>query len=122
MNEEYEHLKRDIYEDGIVDDTEVQFLRGLIEKSNYGEDEVQLLLDLNNVLEGESLNPLFVDLLVEAVSTFVVDPSGSIPDEKVSWLKDHLLKDGQVDENERRIIKEISRKAASLPQALADLT
>ena len=121
MRPELQQIKMHVYEDGKIDQSEVAMLRGLVEASGASEEEVRLLLDINNVLSGSDLNADFIDLMVGAVAGFVLGDTNHVSDEKLDWLEKHVLKDGAIDENEQRILREIETKAASVPTRLTEL-
>lgn len=121
MRSELQAIKMHVYEDGTIDQAEVKMLRGIVGADNPGEEEVRLLLDLNTVLSGADMDPAFVDLLVEATVSFVLDSDGTISDDKMAWLEGNISKDGKTDANEIRILREIETRAGRLPDRLAAL-
>ncbi len=121
MRSELQAIKMHVYEDGTIDQAEVKMLRGIVGADNPGEEEVRLLLDLNTVLSGADMDPEFVDLLVEATVSFVLESDGTISDDNMAWLEGNISKDGKTDANEIRILREIEAKAGRLPDRLAAL-
>ncbi|MCK5778913.1 MAG: hypothetical protein KAH11_08985 [Rhodospirillales bacterium] len=121
MRSELQAIKMHVYEDGVIDQSEVKMLRGIVDAEKPGEEEVRLLLDLNTVLSGGDMDPAFAELLVDATVKFVLDDDGGVPDEKMAWLEANISKDGKTDANEVLILRAIEAKAGGLPDRLAAL-
>ena len=113
MRQDLQHIKMHVYEDGMIDDNEIAMLRGIVEKSALAEEETLLLLDLNNVVGETGVNEEFVQLMMDAVSAFILKDGGTVTDDDAAWLKKHLLKDGKIDGNEMKIVKKIAAEATS---------
>lgn len=115
MRQELQDIKRHIYEDGTISDSEVTMLEGIMERWGVGEEEVRLLIDLNNVLSGEEHAPRFNALYVERIAGFMLDGGSSISSEKWDWLKENMLKDSQIDALEKRLLAELRGRVDILP-------
>jgi len=121
VRSELQQIKMHVYEDGKIDESEINMLRGVVGAEVPAEDEVRLLLDLNNVLSGSDMAPGFAELMVEATVKFVLDDSGALSDEKLDWLIANITKDGKTDANEMLILKAIGEKANAVPDRFAAL-
>jgi len=121
VRSELQQIKMHVYEDGKIDESEINMLRGVVGADVPAEDEVRLLLDLNNVLSGSDMAPGFAELLVEATVKFVLDDNGALSDEKLDWLVANFKKDGKTDANELRILKAVGEKATAVPDRFAAL-
>lgn len=121
MRSELQAIKMHVYEDGAIDQSEVEMLRGIVGAETPGEEEVRLLLDLNTVLSGANMAPEFADLLVDATLQFVLGGDAGVSDEKIAWLEANISKDGKTDANEVRILRAIEAKTGQLPPQLAAL-
>jgi hypothetical protein len=118
MNEYLKDLKLSVYEDGNIDEREVKMLRDILSQG-IGEDEAEVLLDLNTVLSGFEHPASFETLFVEALTGFVLGGGTAVTAEKWAWLKGHVLRDGSVDGLERRLLENIHAAAATVPDELA---
>ena len=121
MRSELQAIKMHVYDDGKIDPSEVKMLRGIVDMERPGEEEVRLLLDLNTVLSGGDMDPEFVELLVEATAKYVLDDAGGLSDKMLEWLETNILKDGKMDANETRILREIESRATRVPDRFAAL-
>jgi hypothetical protein len=120
MNPYLSELKRSIYEDGEIDEREVKTLRDAL-AAGIGEDEAELLLDLNTVLTGATYPESFETLFVESLTRFALGGGTVLTPAKWEWLKGHLLRDGAVDALEKKVLAAIRAVAAEVPDELAAL-
>lgn len=118
MNDYLKDLKMSVYEDGTIDEREVKMLRDILSQG-MGEDEADLLLDLNTVLSGSEYPASFEALFVESLTGYALGGGTALTAEKWAWLKAHLLRDGTVDALERRVLHSIRAAAATVPEELA---
>lgn len=111
-------LVKQILEDGKIDAQEVQQLRekiftdGIVDK-----EEAEALFELNDKAKEKCLE--FKDLFVDGIKDYILADE-VIDEEEVEFLKEHILKDGQIDENEKALLEALSEEA-ELPEVLADL-
>ncbi|OAN55938.1 hypothetical protein A6A04_10255 [Paramagnetospirillum marisnigri] len=120
MDHYLKDLKMSVYEDGSIDESEVKTLRSVLARG-LGRDEVQVLLDINTILSGSDYPSSFEDLFVDSLTTFALDGGTTISDDTWAWLKGHLLRDGTVDDLERKALQAIRAAAESVPDDLAAL-
>ena len=103
MSENYNELKKYIYEDGYVDGSEMQFLQDLVAAEPVTQATAELLLDLLNLLEGHEQNQDFYDLVVEGTTRYI-ENTEKCSEASIKWLKSKMDRDGQIDATEQRII------------------
>lgn len=115
MRKELQDLKIHIYEDGKIDDKEVEILRSVLAHYGLGEEEARLLMDLNTILYDHERHPSFDDLLVESITNYVLDDDKVLTREKLDWLNWNVFKDARVDGNERRIFASLEETACNAP-------
>ncbi|MBI5165977.1 MAG: hypothetical protein HY985_19010 [Magnetospirillum sp.] len=113
MRWELQEIKQHIYEDGSISTSDIQLLNDVF-AAGFGEEEAELLLDLNHVLSGNDLAPEFVTLFVDSLSAYAVE-SGTLSAAKWEWIKGHILRDEVVDEVEARLLARIATMAKTLP-------
>lgn len=114
MRQELQEIKRHIYEDGSIAEGEVRLLSDLLARYGLGQDEMELLLDLNTILSGEphpeSFDTLFVDSLVKFM--------GEGGEGRWDWLKSRLFKDGALDALERRALAACAAQGMPVPEEM----
>ena len=115
-------LKKSVLEDGIIDADEVNEIREvLFADGKIDKEEAELLFELNDAVSGHNNHSSWKDLMVEAVSSFVLDDEESpneIDDEEADWLIAKVQGDGQIDEIERAILDNIKKKAVKVSPKL----
>jgi len=115
-------LKKSVLEDGIIDADEVNEIREvLFADGKIDKEEAEFLFELNDAVSGHNNHSSWKDLMVEAVSSFVLDDEESpneIDDEEADWLIAKVQGDGQIDEIERAILDNIKKKAVKVSPKL----
>lgn len=120
-----EELKKTVLEDGIIDAEEVKEIRetlfadGVIDK-----EEAEFLFELNDAVSGHNNHPSWKDLMVEAISSYVLDDETSpneIDDDEADWLISKIQGDGQIDDIEYSILENIKKKAVKMSPKLQKL-
>lgn len=119
MREELQEIKRSIYEDGTIAESEVTLLQGVFARYGLGEEEIALLLDLNSVLSGHAHAAAFDQLFIDSVVAFMAAP-GDL-EARMSWLHARLMKDGIVDELERKALAACAERGIAMSEALRAL-
>lgn len=118
----FDKLKKNLLADGIIDANEVATLRaelyadGIVDK-----EEAELFFELNDATSGAANDPSWQALFVEAISDFLlkdVKTPGEIDDDEAEWLVAHIIKDGQLDENEKALVKNLKAKAKKISPKL----
>lgn len=117
MREELQEIKRYIYEDGHISDSEVKLLRDVFSRYGVGEDEARLLLDLNSVLSGEDHVPAFDDLFVETIVAYLIE-NAAVSEQKWAWLEEQVFSDSDVNASERKILATLAERGIGLPASL----
>lgn len=119
-----ETLKKEILADGIIDETEVNELKivlyqdGVIDK-----EEADFLFDLNDAVSGMNNHPSWTNLFVNAITSFLLEDEespGKIDDDEATWLFDKLNSDGKVDATEKALLESLKSKT-TLPTKLESL-
>jgi hypothetical protein len=111
-----------ILTDGIIDDAEVSQLRTrLYADGKIDKEEAEALFEINDGVKGKSNSAGWTTLFVEAVSDFLLKDETSpdvVDDAEGSWLIKKLEGDGEIDANEKALLKTLKEKAKSLPDNL----
>jgi len=122
MSAAYEELKKSILADGIIDADEVKNLRAkLYEDGVIDREEADFLFELNDATSGAKNDASWQALFVDAISSHLLDDKnspGEIDDDEANWLISHIEKDGEYDENEKALIKNIKAKAKKISEKL----
>lgn len=120
-----EELKKSVLEDNIIDADEVNEIREVIfADGKIDKDEAEFLFELNDAVSGHPNHPSWKDLMVEAITSFILEDEVSpnvVDDEEAEWLVKHVQGDGQIDEIERAILDIIKSKAHKISPKLQSL-
>lgn len=118
-------LKKSVLEDGVIDAAEVKEIREVVyADGKIDQEEAEFLFKLNDTVSGHNNHPSWKDLMVEAISSYVLDDEISpneIDDEEADWLISKIQGDGQIDEIERSILDNIKNKAVKVSPKLKKL-
>jgi hypothetical protein len=105
--------------DGKIDEAEVKILRKeLWADGQIDNDEVKFLVDLRNTAQKkararkQNLKQAFEKFFFKAIESNVLK-DGKIDDREATWLRSMLFADGQIDNNEKKFLEIINRKAKS---------
>ncbi|MDR2642773.1 MAG: hypothetical protein LBC74_08255 [Planctomycetaceae bacterium] len=113
-----------ILADGVIDDAEVAELRKRLYADNKIEkDEAEALFKINDGVKGKSNSAAWTNLFAEAVSDFLLNDEtspGVVDDNEGTWLIKKLEGDGEIDANEKVLLKTLKEKAKSLPKELQE--
>ena len=96
-----------IFEDGVVDKEEADFI-----------------FELNNAVSGKENAPEWKDFFVRAITSFVLDDdqsNGEVDDDEAKYLYDQIKSDGQIDDVEKALLESIKAKSKNFPALLAEL-
>lgn len=121
----FEELKKDLLADGIIDADEVKKLEAIIfEDGVVDKEEADFLFELNNAVSGKENAPEWKDFFVKAITSFVLDDeasNGEVDDEEAKYLYDQIKGDGQIDDVEKALLENIKAKSKNFPDLLAEL-
>lgn len=121
----FEELKKELLADGIIDAAEVKTLEGIIfEDGVVDKEEADFLFELNNAVSGKENAPEWKDFFVKAITSFVLDDeasNGEVDDEEAKYLYDQIKGDGQIDDVEKALLENIKAKSRNFPDLLAEL-
>jgi hypothetical protein len=123
MSHRYDALKKSLLADGVIDAAEVASLRAkLFADGVIDREEADLVFDLNDATSGAKNDPSWQGLFVDAITAFLLADEktpGVVDDDEAAWLISHIEKDGEFDDNEKALIKNLKAKAKSLSPKLA---
>jgi len=121
----FEELKKELLADGIIDADEVKKLEAIIfEDGVVDKEEADFLFELNNAVSGKENAPEWKDFFVKAMTSFVLDDeasNGEVDDEEAKYLYDQIKGDGQIDDIEKALLENIKAKSKNFPNLLAEL-
>lgn len=121
----FEELKKELLADGIIDAAEVKTLEGIIfEDGVVDKEEADFLFELNNAVSGKENAPEWKDFFVKAITSFVLDDdksNGEVDDDEAKYLYDQIKGDGQIDDVEKALLENIKAKSNNFPELLAEL-
>lgn len=122
---DFEKLKKELLEDGVIDANEVKKLKELLyEDGVIDKDEADFLFELNDAVSGKDNAPEWNEFFKQAICDFLLKDEvspGEIDPEEELWLIGKITNDGQVDEAEKELLQALKDQAKSFPRALQDL-
>ena len=120
-----EELKKELLADGIIDADEVKTLESVIfEDGVVDKEEADFIFELNNAVSGKANAPEWKDFFVKAITSFVKKKkksNGEIDDDEAKYLYEQIKGDGQIDDIEKALLENIKAKSANFPDLLAEL-
>lgn len=118
-------LKNAILADGIIDEDEVKKLHEVLyEDGVIDREEAEFLFELNDAVSGKENHASWEALFVDAISSYLLDDPvspGEVDEQESIWLANKLMGDGQLDDVERALLKNLASKVSQLPIALTNL-
>jgi uncharacterized membrane protein YebE (DUF533 family) len=120
-------MKKSILEDGKIDAQEVTLIKKVIYGTGSGAGagvdraEADFLFELNDTVSGKHNDPSWQALFVDAISKHLLEDEkspGAIDKDEAEWLLSKVIADGQVDEIEKALLKNLKAKAKSYPDSL----
>ncbi len=121
-NAPIDDLVKAILEDGVIDDAEVAQLRQrLYADSKIDQEEAEALFTINDGVKGKSNSADWTKLFAEAICDFLLKDEtspGVVDDAEAAWLIAKLEGDGEIDANEKQLLKALKASATKLPETL----
>jgi hypothetical protein len=109
---------KSILADGVIDDAEVAELRKRLYADNkIDKDEAEALFEINDAVKGKSNSVAWTTLFADAVCDFLLNDEtspGVVDENEGAWLIKKLEGDGEIDANEKVLLKTLKEKATSL--------
>ena len=122
MSHKYDTLKKNLLADGVLDAAEVTSLRAqLFADGVIDREEADLVFDLNDATSGAKNHSSWQALFVDAISAYLLEDEktpGVVDDDEAAWLLSHIEKDGEYDDNEKALVKNLKAKAKSISAKL----
>ena len=120
-----DELKKELLTDGIINAGEVKELEEVLyEDGVIDKDEADFLFELNNAVSGKANAPEWKDFFVKAITSFVLDDeqsNGEVDADEAKYLYDQIKGDGLIDDIERALLENIKAKSKNFPTLLAEL-
>lgn len=117
-------LKSAILADGKIDAEETAMLRQMLfADGKIDQAEADLLFELNNKCSVAANDPSWIELFIEAISSFLLDDQespGEIDATEAAWLLQQVQGDGKLDETEKKLLQKLNDKAKTMPAELAE--
>lgn len=122
---DFEKLKKELLEDGVIDSAEVEKLKKLLyEDGVIDKEEADFLFELNDAVSGKDNAPEWKEFFIQAICDFLLKDEvspGEIDPEEEMWLLKKIENDGQVDDTEKDLLLALKSQAKTFPRALGDL-
>lgn len=117
-----EELKRKIYKDGIISDSEITEIRNVMfDDEGMTKKKGNFLFDLkNNTFKGK-LPRSFKTVFVESICALLLEDEispGEIDDDEAKWLRAKIQYNGKIDEYDRALLKDLKKKSINFPTVL----
>jgi len=120
-----EDFKKELLADSIIDAAEVKELeKVLYEDGVIDKEEADFLFELNNAVSGKMNAPEWKDFFVKAITSFVLDDeqsNGEVDEKEAKYLYNQIKGDGQIDDIEKALLENIRAKSKNFPSILAEL-
>lgn len=112
-------LKNKLIADGKISRAEAgQIRKRLLEDRTVDRYEAEFMFAVNDAVRNERSAAKFDELFIDAITSHVLD-SGLYPEilheDEWAWLEEKLMKDFDVGDLETRLLKNIGKKAKSVP-------
>ncbi|MDR1964370.1 MAG: TerB family tellurite resistance protein [Planctomycetaceae bacterium] len=116
---------KSILADGVIDDAEVAELRKrLYADSKIDKEEAEALFEINDAVKGKANSAAWTTLFVDAIADFLLKDEtspGVVDEAEGEWLFKKLSADGEIDANEKALLKTLKDKAKFLPHKIREL-
>jgi hypothetical protein len=114
----------DILQDGVIDNAEVAALKArLYADGKIDTEEAEALFEINDAVKGKSNSADWVKFFADAISDYLLQDDkspGEVDENEAKWLIAKLEGDGEIDANEKVLLKTLKEKAKSLPTSLRE--
>ena len=124
MNDPIANVVKAILADGVIDDTEVaQLKKRLYADDTIDKEEAEALFTINDGVKGKNNSTGWKNLFAEAVCDFLLKDESSpgvVDADEAKWLITKLEGDGDIDDNERFLMKSLKEKAKELAPELRE--
>jgi uncharacterized membrane protein YebE (DUF533 family) len=124
MNDPIADVVNAILADGVIDDAEVtQLKKRLYADGTIDKEEAEALFTINDGVKGKNNSPAWKTLFAEAVCDFLLKDESSpgvVDADEAAWLIEKLEGDGDIDANEKFLLKSLKEKAKELAPNLRE--
>ena len=118
MNAPIADVVKAILEDGVVDDSEVaQLKKRLYADGKIDKEEAEALFTINDAIKGKNNAASWTKLFAEAICDFLLKDEtslGVVDAAEAAWLIEKLEGDGEIDANEKFLLKSLKENAKEL--------
>ena len=118
-------LKADLLAAGIIDADEVAKLKEVLyEDGVIDKEEANFLFEINDAVTGKDNDPAWETFFIQAIADFLLKDEvspGEIDADEAAWLVEKIGADGQVDGTEKALLEKLQKEAKSFPETLAAL-
>ena len=118
-------LKADLLADGSIDADEVAKLKEVLyEDGVIDKEEANFLFEINDAVTGKDNDPAWETFFIQAIADFLLKDEvspGEIDADEAAWLVEKIGADGQVDGTEKALLEKLQKEAKSFPETLAAL-
>ena len=116
-------LKVDLLADGIIDAGEVARLKEVLyEDGVIDKEEADFLFEINDAVTDKDNDPAWEAFFIQAIADFLLKDEvspGEIDADEAAWLVEKIGADGQVDGTEKALLEKLQKEAKSFPETLA---
>ena len=109
MKNEFRNFGNKILANGKIEGHEVVSLRALVSEDGViDREEAEFLVDLYK--RSNQVTPAYEKFFYQAIKQHVL-ADGAIDDERATWLRGLILRDGKVSEREKKLLRELKGEA-----------
>jgi hypothetical protein len=102
-----------ILAEGHIDTKEVRILRqAFLDYDCIDQEELLFLKELRN--QAKSYVKPFTELYIDSIKNYMLADGGYLNPEKAKWLHQAIFADGQVDEDEKHLLRELKTEARQI--------
>lgn len=117
-----EELKREINENGTIDESDLPKIKAYLEADGgMTKEKGNLLFDIKNNTTKGKLTPLFKDLFVNYISALLLEDDsspGEIDEEEAKWLRAKIQYSGKIDDFDKALLENLKKKSINFPMVL----
>ena len=115
-------LKKEIFANGIIDDTDVNELRDfLFAGEGINKEKANFLFEIKDTVSKSKFTKSLERLFIEAISSFLLDDDispGEIDENEAKWLRAKIQNKGYADRIDKKLLANLLKTSINFPEIL----